>query len=403
MRQSGQQPVNKARLKRSLGLGILSLYGVGIIVGAGIYVLIGQVAAAAAMGAPLSFLLAGLLAAPTALSFAELSVRHPEASGQAAYAHSAFRNSLMSRVIGFAVVAVGILAAASIARGCAAYLTGLAPMIPVAAGSAAIVMLFTLVACLTVANSVAAAAIMTVIEIGGLLYVIAAGLYQTHDYSPPAFEFEPAAIASGAFIAMFAFLGFETIANMAEETIDPGRTLPRAILLALGIATALYVIVAYVAVHVAPLDVLSNSPTPLLDVVASSPIGNAAVFSVMALTATANGVLIEILMVSRVLYGMADRGWLPHQLAHVWRRTQAPVRATLMTGAILTALVIQFDVGQLAAAASNVLLSVFIVTNVALMRLHHTQPLPGPGFRAPRWIPPLGAAGSAGLLAAQLF
>ncbi len=403
MQQPMQPSADKARLKRSLGLGLLVLYGVGVIIGAGIYVLTGQVAGAAGMGAPLSFLLAGLLAAPTAISFAELSARHPEASGQAAYAHSAFGNSLLSRCIGFAIVAVGILAAASIARGCAAYLAGLLPVIPIAAGGALIVMLFTGVACLTVANSVATAAVMTVIEIGGLIYVISAGLYQTHAYTPPAFVFAPDAIAAGAFIAMFAFLGFETLANMAEETHDPGKTLPRAILLSLGIATTLYVIVAYVAVNVAPLDVLSKSPTPLLDVVIGSPIGNAALFSIVAMTATANGVLIEILMVSRMLYGMADHGWLPHQLAHVWPRTHAPARATLITGVILLALVIPFNVAELAAAASNVLLSVFIVTNLALMRLHHREPRPDLAIHAPRWIPPLGAIGAAGLLAAQLF
>ena len=398
-----KNPVTSQRLKRSLGLAVLTLYGVGIIIGAGIYVLTGQVAAAAGMGAPLSFLLAGILAAPTAISFAELSARHPEASGQAAYAHGAFNNPYLSRTVGFAVAVVGILAAASIARGCAAYLTGLLPMIPIPVGGAFIVMLFTAVACLTVANSVATAAVMTVIEIGGLLYVISAGLYQTHAYTPPAFVFAPDAIAAGAFIAMFAFLGFEALANMAEETRDPGRTLPRAILLALGIATLLYVIVAYVAVQAAPLDVLSASPTPLLDVVVGSPIGNARIFSLIALVATANGVLIEILTVSRMLYGMADRGWLPHQLAHVWERTLAPVRTTLLTGAGLLALVMAFDVGELAAAASNVLLCVFIVTNLALMRLHRREPRPDLAIRAPRWMPPLGAVGAALLLAAQMY
>lgn len=403
MPQAGEKPAHKTRLKRNLGLVLLTLYGVGVIIGAGIYVLTGVVAAAAGMGAPLSFLLAGMLAIPTALCFAELSARHPEASGQAAYAFSAFGNAHLSRIIGFAVATVGILAAASIARGSAAYLNGLAPMIPIAAGSALIVILFTLTACMAVANSVAAAALMTLIEVGGLIYVIMAGLIQTQPYTPPEFVFEPAAIASGAFIAMFAFLGFEALANMAEETVNPGKTLPRAILLAMGISTLLYVIVAYVAVNVAPLDVLASSPTPLLDVVLSSPIGNAALFGVIALTATANGVLIEILMVSRMLYGMADRGWLPHPLAHVWARTHAPARATLLTGAILLALVISFDIGALATATSNVLLAVFIVTNLALMRLHRTEPRPDISIRAPRWIPPLGALGAAGLLAAQLL
>lgn len=394
---------SKVRLKRSLGLGKLTLYGVGVIVGAGIYVLIGQVAETAGAGAPLAFMLAGLLAAPTGLTFAELVARHPEAAGEAAYAHSAFKNKYLPRIIGFAVAGVGILAAASVARGCAAYLSGLLPMIPIPLGSAMIVCVFTAMACLAVANSVAAAASMTVVEICGLVYVIAAGVTQSEIPVPPDFTFQPVAIASGAFIAMFAFLGFETLANMAEETIDPGKTLPRAILLALGISTALYIIVAYAAVQVVPLDVLAHSATPLLDVVARSPIGNVVLFSIIALVATANGVLIEILMVSRMLYGMADRGWLPHSLAHVWPRTHAPVRTTLITGAVLLALVTPFDIAVLAAAASNLLLCVFIVTNLSLMRLHQTEPRPDIAIRAPRWIPPLGAAGSVALLITQLF
>ena len=394
-------PGGKVLLKRSLGLVILTLYGIGIIVGAGIYVLVGQVAGASGAGAPLSFLLAGPLAAPTALSYAELVARHPEASGQAAYVHSAFNIGFVSRLIGFAVAAVGIFAAASIARGSAAYLAGLLPMIPIPMGGALLVILFTGVACLGALQSVTTAAVMTVVELGGLAYVIAASLYQPGDFTPAAFEFHPVAIASGAFIAMFAFLGFETMVNLAEETREPHKTLPRAILLALAITTTLYVVIAFLATRVLPLEALSSSATPLLDVVASSPIGNTALFGIIALTATANGVLVEIMMVSRMLYGMADRGWLPRQLAHVWPRTQAPLRTTLITGGILLALVLAFDIRQLAATTSNVLLSVFIVTNLALMRLQHTQPRPDIAIRAPRWVPPLGAAGAAALLMAQ--
>ena len=280
---------------------------------------------------------------------------------------------------------------------------GLVPVIPIAAGGALVVLLFTLTACLAVGNSVAVAALMTLIEIGGLFYVIEAGIFQTQPYSPPEFIFGPAAIASGAFIAMLAFLGFEALANREDETRDPGKTLPRAILLSIGIATLLYVTVAYVVANVVPLDILAASPTPLLDVVLSSPIGNTTFFGLLALTATANGVLIEIMMVSGMLYGMADRGWLPHQFADVWGRAHAPVRTTLLAGAIQLALVIPFDVRALAAATSNVLLSVFIVTNLALMRLRHTEPWLAISLRAPRWIPPFGALGAAGLLAAQLI
>ena len=396
-------------LRRSLGLGMLTLYGVGIIVGAGIYVLIGEVVGAAGFSAPLSFLIAGILVAPTGYSYAELVARFPEAAGQAAYVRHAFNSITLSRIVGFAVAAVGILAAASIARGAAAYLGDLAP-IPVPLGAAGLVILFTGIACLGVRQSVGIAAVMTFAELLGLAYVIIAGghqVWQTGTVVPLSeladLTAAPAGIAAGAFIAFFAFLGFENMANMAEEAEDAYRALPLAIFLALAISTLLYIAVATVAVISVPLETLVSSPTPLRDVVASSPIGNAEIFGSVALIATANGVLIEILMVARVSYGMAHRGWLPAWFAAVWPRSRTPVRTTLIAGAIVLLLAVPFDVGELAAMTSNVLLSLFVIVNLALMRLQHVAPRDDLPIRAPRWLPPLGAAGAAALLAAQFL
>lgn len=396
-------------LRRSLGLGMLTLYGIGIIVGAGIYVLIGEVVGAAGYSAPLSFLIAGILVAPTGYSYAELVARFPESAGQAAYVRHAFNSITLSRIVGFAVAVVGILAAASIARGAAAYLGDLAP-VPVPFGAAGLVVLFTGVACLGVRQSVGIAAVMTFAELLGLAYVIVAGghqVWQTGTVVPLSelanLSGAPAGIAAGAFIAFFAFLGFENMANMAEEAEDAYRALPLAIFLALGISTLLYIAVATVAVISVPFETLVNSPTPLRDVVASSPIGNPQIFGTIALVATANGVLIEILMVARVSYGMAHRGWLPAWFGVVWPRTRTPVRTTLIAGAIVLLLAVPFDVGELAAMTSNVLLSLFVIVNLALVRLHRSAPRDDLPIRAPRWLPPLGAAGAAALLAAQFL
>lgn len=383
---------------------MLTLYGVGIIVGAGIYVLIGEVIGAAGFGAPLSFLIAGILVAPTGYSYAELVARFPEAAGQAAYVRHAFNSVALSRVVGFAVAAVGILAAASIARGAAAYLADLAP-VPIPLGAALMTVAFTGIACLGVRQSVGIAAIMTLFELSGLAYVIMSGMYGDNSLPPVdlSLQFSSGGIAAGAFVAFFAFLGFENMANMAEEAEDTHRVLPVAIFLALAISTLLYVAVATVAVISVPLETLVGSPTPLRDVVANSPIGNAEIFGAIALIATANGVLIEILMVARVTYGMANRGWLPGWFAVVWPRSRTPVRTTLIAGTIVLLLAVPFDVGELAAMTSNVLLTLFLVINLALMRLHKVAPRDDLYIRAPRWLPPLGAAGSLSLLLAQLL
>lgn len=394
------------QLRRTLTLGPLILYGLGVIVGAGIYVLVGAVIGEAGSLAPWSFVLAGVLAGLTGLSYAELAVRFPEAAGAAAYVKEAFGSDRLSRLAGFAVAAVVVVSTASIARGSIGYVQVFAS-VPGPLISGGIVALFTLVACLGVRESVGVGAAMTLIELGGLLLVIAAGTPGLLSLPDRVDELMPwpagwASIGVGAFLAFFAFIGFENLANMAEEARTPERSLPRAILLSLGICTLLYVVIAVVVVLTLRPDALAVSQTPLLDVTARAGWFSSEVFAGIAVVAVVNGVLLELIMLGRLLFGMARRGWLPAGLGATspWRRT--PVSATLLGGGIVLGVTLAVPFASLVAATSTITLLIFAGVNLALWRLQRSQPR-SDGFRVPRFIPPLAAVSNLMLAAAPLL
>jgi amino acid transporter len=326
-------PRRSATLNRSLGLWLLVFYGLGSIIGAGIYVLVGAVAGLAGMAAPLAFIVAGAVAALTGLSYAELSARFPEAAGAAAYVKEAFGSDVLSRLVGFAVVAVGCFLAASLSHGAVGYLKTFVTVADLPAAGA-IVVGFTVIACIGVAHSLTVAAVMTAVELVGLAIVVGAGapgLFGLGAALPQMVPTDPAimaGVATGAFLAFFAFLGFEDIVNMAEETIAPERTLPRAILLSIVLSTLAYAVVTVVAVLAVPVETLAGSPAPLEVVVRSAgwvPDGTLAAIALIAIT---NGILITMVMLGRILYGMARRGWLPAGLGHVSHLTRTPLRTT---------------------------------------------------------------------------
>ena len=369
--------------------------------------LLGEVAGRAGASTPLSFITAGALAALTGLSYAELAARHPEAAGAAAYVRHAFNSDALSRVVGLAIAAATVVAAASIARGSAGYLQQFVSL-PDALLAGGVVVAFTAVACVAVTLSVGAAALLSVVEVAGLLLVILVGAPALLDFPAHAGALIPddaagwRATMGGAFLAFFAFLGFESLTNMAEETKDPSRTLPRAILLAIAITAFFYTVVALVAVLAVPPSELAYSKTALLLIVARAPIDVVAVFAVIAGISTVNGVLVEILRVSRLTYGMARMGLLPHFLQRVNARTRTPVNTTVLVGGITLALTVTLDFGVLVRATSAVTLLIFIAVNLALWRLKRRDPRPELSFHAPRWAPPVGAAACAGLIVAEL-
>jgi amino acid transporter len=401
-------PSAPATLRRVLGLWILVFYGLGSIVGAGIYVLIGAVAGVSGFGAPLAFVVAGVLAGLTGLSYAELSARYPEAAGAAAYVQEGFGRAWLSRIVGFAVVAVGLFLTGSLAHGVVGYINEFIAVPPLPA-ALAVVVLFTAVACIGVGSSLTLAAVMTAVEIGGLAIVAAVGapsLVRLPEVAPlmvPGDLTAALAVTTGIFLAFFAFLGFEDIVNMAEETRAPERTLPRAVLLSILLATVIYAVIAVVAVVAVPLADLAASRAPLELIMGRAPWAPHGLLSFIAIIAIPNGILITLVMLGRILYGMARRGWLPAALGVVNPWTRTPLRTTVIAGGLAVAFTAAVDFIGLVTLTSAVNLCVFSIVNLALWRLHRTQPRPDLSIRAWAWCPPLAAGFSVALVALQFL
>lgn len=397
----GAQP----HLKRRIGVGLLTLYGVGVMVGAGIYVLIGAVAGAAGPLTPHAFLVAGAVAGLSAYSFAELAARIPESAGEAAYAQAAFNSTTLATLVGFAVIAVGLISAAAILKGGVGYVLGLvdAPRMPT---EFIILAILTVIALVGVVESLAAAAILTVLEILGLLAVAAAGLWGGEGHPValiPAAEMLPAlpitALLTGALLAFFAFVGFEDMVNMAEETVKPERTMPWAIFLAVALTTGLYMLVAVAAVRAVPLGDLAASERPLALVFHAGTGLRTEPINAIAVVATLNGVLVQIVMVARVFYGLARRRRWLKPLAAVHPRFRTPVRATLLGGALIGVFLVLAPIERLASLTSTILLCIFVVMNVALIVLKRRGPPPAGAPNAPLIVPILGLLSAAALLA----
>ncbi len=398
-----------ASLKRGLGFWLLLFYGVGNILGAGIYVLVGKVAAQAGYFVPLSFMLAAFVAAFSAFTYAELSARFPFAAGEAVYLQKGFGVTWLSSATGLLIAMAGILSASTIARGFVGYL-----QLFVAAPQwlAIIALLFTLgtVAIWGIAESVKLAAVFTLLEIIGLLMIVVTGGSQL-ERLPEIIEELPAlnqislwpGIFLGAFLAFYAFIGFEDMVNVAEEVRDPELNMPRAILWALIIATLLYAMVSVVAVVNLSPQQLSLSEAPLADVYTAATGRKPVVISLISLFAIVNGALIQIIMASRIFYGMSRRGWLPAILGQVGERTRTPVIATLLVTFFIMILALWFPLVKLAASTSYLILSIFLLVNLALLKVRANYPLPPNVKGYPLWVPLMGAAGSLFLLLAQLL
>lgn len=384
------------QLRRSLTLGPLILYGLGVIVGAGIYVAIGEVVERAGTAAPVSFLLAGLVAAATGLCYAELAGRFPEAAGAAAYVRHGFGSDRLSLATGLALALAIVVATASIASGAAQYLGLLLPW-PAPVLTALVVLLFTCVAALGVRASVFLAAAIGAVELLGLLAAIASGLWHADGTSLAAMLPQGAAgwngVAAGAFIAFFAFMGFESLANMGEEVRDPHRTLPRGILGAIVASLVLYLAVSVAAVAG------GREPDSLAGLFRGM---GATVFALVGTLAVANGVLVQVVALARLLFGVARRGQLPAVLARVHPRTRTPLPATLLAGGMVLAMAVLLPFAHLLALANVITLAIFALVDLALWRVQrHHAPQPD-RFRVPRLLPPLAATLALGLIVAEM-
>lgn len=383
------------RLRRSIGLPLLTFYGLGTILGAGVYVLIGEVVALAGLQAPSAFLLAAVLAGITAFSFAELGSRIPKSAGEAAYTLAAFHQPWLSATVGWAVVAVGTVSAATMVRGFVGYFDVLVEL-PTALVIVACVVLLTAIAIWGIGESLLIAAAITLLEIAGLLFVCTIagdsfGRFAADWQSVvPGFDsVRIVGVVSGAFIAFYAFIGFEDIVNVAEEVKRPERNLPRAIVLSLIASTVLYILIAIVAVFSIPTDELAGSDAPLAIIVESRGF-SPGLIATISLFAVINGALVQIIMASRVLYGLASDGLAFAPFAHVNRTTRTPIVGTLAVAGLLLLLGLFFSVGELARVTSFISLSIFAVINISLWRLKQIAPS-NPEFSVPTAVPVVGA------------
>ncbi len=368
-------------------------------VGAGIYVLVGIAAGEAGVWAPVSFLLAGLVAVPSALAFSELSARIPEAAGDSSYVEIGLNQHWLAVLVGAINIVAGTVASAAVLRGGVGYLTSIAPV----SFEIAVIGLgvgLTLIALVGVLESLTFAAILTLVEVAGLMMVIWVGFQ-----APPVADWvnPPALVWSGvltaSIFAFFAFIGFDDLVNMAEEARDPARTMPRSILLSLAITAALYALVSTAAVRSVPTQALAASERPLA-LVWETATGTAATFlSAIAVAAALNGVLAQIVMASRVLFGLGRRSPSLAMFHHAHPRFGTPVLATLLVGAVVIASAMTLPVARLAELTTLALLVVFVIVNAALIGVKRKQgasPFDVPGF-----VPWLGILGCIAMFTAN--
>ena len=397
-----------AQLKRSISLPFLVLYGLGTMVGGGFYALLGKVAGEAGLLAPVALLLSGALALISAFSFAELSARYPVSAGEAHYVREGFGRG-PAALVGWLVISTGVVSAATLSVATVGFLGDLIALPSDSLAIIGVVLALGAVCAWGVDQSVALVTIITIIEVGALL-AVAAVAADNLGRLPDALRSAPTLGSSGAwlglfsaaFLSFYSFVGFEDLVNMAEEVKEPERNLPRAILLCIVLTTVLYLLVSTVAVTARSPEALAASNTPIALIAGDDSWLSGTGLVVVSLLTGINGALVQIVMASRVAYGLARRGQAPRWLAIVNSKTQTPLRGTALMVAIVLTLALFLPLVSLAKITSWIILLVFAMVNLALWRIKGDDPAPtGPGPRYPRWLPLLGFTTCAAVLTFQ--
>jgi basic amino acid/polyamine antiporter, APA family len=410
------------QLKRVMGPGLLLLFVVGDILGTGVYALVGDVAAEVGGAAWVPFLVAFLVATVTAFSYLELVTKYPQAAGAALYAHKAFGIQFVTFLVAFIVMCSGITSASTASRFFAANFFTAFDFDWGKAGIVVVALLFmALIAAVNlrgVGESVKLNVVLTIIEITGLALVIGVGFWAFTGGADVDFArvvaFETAqdknvflAVTTATSLAFFAMVGFEDSVNMAEETKDPVRIFPKVLLTGLGIAGVVYVVVAIVAVALVPVGVLEASDTPLVEVVKAGAPGLPieTILPFISMFAVSNTALINMLMASRLIYGMSRQHVLPPVLGVVHPRSRAPWVAIVFTTLIafglifyVTAFANSNAIAVLGGTTSLLLLAVFAMVNVAVLVLRRDVRAVGGHFRTPTALPVVGFLASAYLV-----
>lgn len=384
------------------------MYGVGLILGAGIYVLIGDVAAIAGNAMWISFLIAAVIAAFTGLSYAELSSMYPKSAAEFMFVKNAFNNCLAAFVAGWLITVVAIVSAAAVAIGFSAYITLFIPQLNPLLAAIALVGALSAVNFLGIRESAWMNTSFTLIELTGIgIVILAAVLLGSFDVNyfelPPAisnsFPLTLGAIMSATGLVFFAYFGFENLANISEETKNASRTIPRALLFSILITTAIYVGIALSTVALVGWEALSKSDAPL-SLAAEKGFGSVGVvvLSIIALFATCNTVLMMLIAASRIMFGMAREQALHPVLSKVHAGRQTPWVSVSVT-MLATIAVIALSEGSISTVANVAVFVIFIVyalVNMALIWLRYTRPTLERPFKSPiriGWFPVLAGLG----------
>jgi APA family basic amino acid/polyamine antiporter len=368
-------------LRRILGLTEVTAGGVGMIIGAGIYVLLGAATQEAGSLVWLSFVIAAALAGLTGLSYAELSSMFPSAAGEYEYTRHALPH-WVAFAVGWTMIVGLVVTAATVSIGFARYLQY---FVAIDLRLAAVGLLVTLggVATIGIKQSARLTVGLSAIQVAGLLLVIVIGLPHLGEVDvltgPGA-----TGVLGAAALVFFAFIGFDEVITLAEETRDPTRTVPRALLLALGISTLLYVAVAVTAVSVLGPAALAASPRPLADAM-GHVLGDhgATVVAAIALMTTMNTALLAVTPASRITYGMAKAGVMPATLAAIHPARATPVRAIVLVTGAAVAFALLGEFRLIAAVTDFTVYVVFLAVNVTVIVLRRTRPEAPRRFRVP--------------------
>ncbi|NOR55917.1 MAG: amino acid permease [Sulfurovum sp.] len=390
-------------LKRVISLPFLIFYGVGTIVGGGFYALLGEVAGAAGLFTPVALMLATLIALFSALSYAELSSRYPVSAGEAYYVKEAFSNSSLSLLVGWLVIFTGVVSTATLTVALSRFLGELLDISSIVY-IVGLVIFMGLIAIWGIKESVWFATILTIIEVGGLFFIIAIAsdsfivLQENYESLIPSMNLDIwQGIFMGIFLIFYAFIGFEDMVNIAQEVRDVKRTLPLAIISSISITFVLYLLVSVVAIFSMDMETFASSKAPLAEIAKQNGHLSYLVVWSIGILAGLNGALVQIVMASRVLYGISQKRKKMKIFTRVNAKTQTPIYATILIALIVLVLALQFDLVFLAKSTSTIILVLFTLINFSLIKIKRREGRHD-GFNVALWIPILGLISSSGIL-----
>jgi len=368
------------KLKRRVSLFALTIYGVGNVLGAGIYALIGEVVGKTGNISWLAFVLASITGALTGLSYAELSAMYPKSAAEFVYTEEAFKKRILSFILGWIIIFSGILSAATVALAFGGYLSdliGLPSIVLNVIFAIILVMILSIINFIGIKTSTRTNIIFTLIEASGLIIIIIISFFG--DQEPNYFSFPSGSsfvvIFSAVALIFFAYIGFEDIANIAEEVKEPHKNMPKAIIYSIIITTVLYCFTAIAVVKILPFNQIADSEAPLKDV-ATEILGSGGgiIMSSIALFATANTVLIMLIVTSRMMYGMARDKALPEGLGKISPKYRTPIISVLLTMGFTIIPIFFGDISLVAHATVFGVLINFILVNISLIALRKKKP-----------------------------